>query len=487
MVISEHVWGTIYIPIRNTDGSFTVMEHAFTEDDIIQNACSITSRCCDDQTFDVGGVRPDELSIKLRIALDGVNAYTLYGAKIRLYSIYDSAENAEPVLRGEFWVTSVSRTKTIYTLRASDALVWLDSGSYLSSSGQSQTENDNPVYQYCSGAIRTLPVNFSDGVMEFVNRRLTEWGIDTIAFDIRQDVTNAFPNGLGYVLPPIDVVGSCGSRSPRDYAAYLAQIAAGCVQMIPDPDNPDVCKLYLTPYNYHPTAECSDRFKAMWDHVIAIPYGTITADSCDIADYEVSIQSVYAKTYDEIGWSSESEYDRFGGNAVLDLSDNPFLNGRWLYNGQPFDVFQGIRQQLTLEKRPFSVKCHPQFAKLTDYPKLGQKIKIEEAPDDWKTSIITKMVWNFRGGWEFGCAGKDSRVLSQAAKRSLAKHAEEHAKTYANIVANNASGGISEAKQLANEAWAYADAAQANANSRVSYDEYNTEIAAIWAAINAKE
>lgn len=486
MIIEEHLRGIIYIPIRNDDNSFSVVEHAFSEDDVIQGSCSITSRCCDDSTFTVGGVRPAELAIKLRIKLPEVNAYTLYGAKIRLYSIYSSAENAEEVLRGEFWVTSVSRTKTVYTLKASDALVWLDSGSYLTGSGETKTEGDNPIYSHCVSWVGSLRF-LLNGILNFTNEQLTACGIDTIAFDIREDVTNNIPNGHGYVLLPPELAGTCGTRSPRDYAAYLAQLSAGCVQMITDPDNPDLCKLYLTPYNYHPTAECSDKFGAMWDNVITIPYDTITIDSCDIADYEIIIQSVYAKTYDDIGWSSESKYDKYGGNAILDLSDNPFLNGRWLYKGSPFDVFQGIRQQLTLGKRPFSVQCHPQFARLIDYPKLGQKIKVEESPGDWKTSIITKMVWSFRGGWKFGCAGKDSRVLSQAAKRSLAKHAEESAKTYANIVANGAAGGISEAKQLADEAWNYADAAQANANSRVSYDEFNSEIASIWAAINAKE
>ena len=94
MLIEEHLRGIIYIPVHDGD-SYTVIEHAFTEDDVIQGSCSITSRCCDDSTFSIGGVRPAELAIKLRIELPEVNAYTLYGAKIRLYSIYSSAENAE--------------------------------------------------------------------------------------------------------------------------------------------------------------------------------------------------------------------------------------------------------------------------------------------------------------------------------------------------------------------------------------------------------
>lgn len=479
MLIEEHLRGVIYIPIVSGD-SYTVIEHSFTEDDVVQGSCSIISRCCDDSTFTVGGVRPAELAIKLRIELPEVNAYTLYGAKIRLYSIYSSAENAEEVLRGEFWVTSADRTKTVYTIKASDAIVWLDSGAYTDST---QQEADNPIYQYCSSSVRAIDSHLRDGIMPYINSQLAACGIDEIMYDIRSDITNNFPDGFSYALLPVDAAGSCGSRSPRDYVAYLAQIAAGCVQMMTDPDNPDIRKLYLTPYGYQPTADCSEKFRTAWENAVSIPYDSIALDECDIADYVLYIHKTYIKTYDETGWSSGGAYSKYMGNIVIDITGNPFLDGRWHQGAglgkNPFAVLNGIGDQLgKCTKRPFRVRCHPQFACLSSYPKLGQRIRIEEKPDIWKESIITKMVWRFRGGWEFGCAGKDSRLLSQAAKKSLAKHSEEAAKTYAAIGANAA-------RAAANDAMAHAQSVADGLNDTI--DTYNNNFEGIWRRLDALE
>ncbi len=482
MLIEEHLRGVMYIPVHD-GSSYTVIEHAFTENDVIEGSCSITSRCCDDSTFSVGGVRPAELAVKLRIELPEVNAYTLYGAKIRLYSIYSSAEDAQEVLRGEFWVTSVKRSRTVYTIKASDAIVWLDTGSYTSESGESQTESDNPIYQFCYSAVRTMTAHFNEGIMPYVNGQLAACEIDPILYDIRSDVTNNFPDTYAYVLIPTEVSGSCGSRSPRDYASYLAQLAAGCMQMLPSPDEPDTCKLYLTPYGYEPAETSSEAFRATWADPISIPYDTIELDSCDIADYTLYVQKIYIKTYDETGWASGGAYNKYMGNIVIDLSGNPFLDGRW-YHGEglgkkPFPVLNGIGEQLAkCEKRPFSLRCHPQFARLTDYPKLGQKIRIESSPGVWKESLITRMMWKFRGGWQFSCAGSDSRVLSQAAKQSLAKHAENSAKTHANIIAGSA-------RKTADAALAQAEQTVKDLGNTIT--AYNNNFQSIWDRLDALE
>ncbi len=57
----------------------------------------------------------------------------------------------------------------------------------------------------------------------------------------------------------------------------------------------------------------------------------------------------------------------------------------------------------------------------------------DEEKNTMMESIITKMVWRFRGGWTFGCAGKDTRTLSQAARRSLAKRAEDSSKSFTKL------------------------------------------------------
>lgn len=477
MLIEEHIKGTLSIPVHEGD-SYHVIEQSFTEDDIIQNSCSITSRCCDDKTFSIGGVRPAELSIKLRIDIAEVNSYTLYGAKIRLYSAYHAAPVPDDkwLLRGEFWVTSVSRTKTIYSLKASDAIIWLDSGSYLP--GEDNGSADS-IYSICSSAIRTLDANFHAGIMPYVNKQLRDAGIDEIICGVRSDITNNFPelhnssDRYGYAIIPRDVTGGFGARSPRDYASYLAELAAGCIQMITDPDSPERRMLFLSPYGYKPTDSCTDAFRSIWENPVRIPYDTIELDGCEIADYELYIQKECIKTFNGIVWINGGAFAKYQGNITLDFTDNPFLDGRYYHNSEralPYGVLIGVGEQLgCVRKRPFSLKCHPVFTEISQLPKLGQAILIEEKPGVWTESFITKMVWRFRGGWEFGSAGADSRVLSQAAKKSLASHAEERAKAYANIVAKTAGNSAAAAMDQAN-------AAMENGNIRVPWTQYNVDI-----------
>lgn len=471
MLIEEHLKGTIYIPINKGNDEFEVITHEFTENDIIHGSCSITSRCCDDQTFSIGGVRPAELALKLRLELPDVNAYTLYGAKIRLYSAYHTAPVPDDkwLLRGEFWVTSVKRTKTVYSLRASDALIWLDSGSYVTSHAAESNEEDNPIYKICSSAIYPLD-SLVNAVLNYVDEQLEASGIDKLQKDIRYDITNESAEENGYVLLPVSVSGAAGSRSPRDYAAMLAQLAAGCLQVTVTPDAPEAAKIFITPYGYNPTYGLEE-FKKSWTNTVKIGYEEIELDSCDIADYELFIHMTYVKTFDGIGWSSGGVARKYSGNVVIDLTNNSFLDGRRyhlkddLQNNTVFPVLNNIGSQLgAVKKRPFSLKCHHAFKSLEEMPKLGQRIQIEEKPGEWKESFITKMVWRFRGGWEFGSAGSDSRVLSQAAKRSLASHAEDNAKTYANIAARSV-------------------------GSRVSYleDFYDDELSRIWGRLSALE
>lgn len=495
MLIEEHLIGTIYIPINkgsDDNPNFEIIEYHFTEDDIIHGSCSITSRCCDDQTFSIGGVRPAELALKLRLELPDVNAYTLYGAKIRLYSAYHTAPVPDDkwLLRGEFWVTSVKRTKTVYSLRASDAIIWLDSGSYAATGyNQTTSEVDNPIYKICSSYIRSINSNLKDGIFSYVNNQLKDYETDEVLYGERTDITNNIPDNYGFVLLPVDVSGAAGSRSPRDYASYLTQLAAGCMQVLVSPDAPDKAKIFVTPFGYTPAGD--DAFAHSWVNPVEIRYEEIELDSCDIADYELYIHMTHTKTYDGTGWSSGGVSHKYGGNIVIDLSGNAFLDGRRYHGGDPlgggedgikktvFPVLNNIGAQLSnIKKRPFSLKCHHAFKSLEEMPKLGQRIKIEEKPGIWKESFITKMIWHFRGGWEFGSAGSDSRVLSQASKRSLASHAEDNAKTYANIIANNAGNGIAEAKQAADEAKTTAGTVRDRIDVLEPY--YDEELRKIW-------
>ena len=116
----------------------------------------------------------------------------------------------------------------------------------------------------------------------------------------------------------------------------------------------------------------------------------------------------------------------------------------------------------------------------------GSELKIEYQPGKWAESTITNMTWKFRGGWEFSCTGKDTRVLAQAAKRSLAFNSENASKRHADIVAASAKK-IALAK--ADEAWNYADKNVSDIQNfrrltKFENEEFKNAINALWDAIN---
>ena len=193
-------------------------------------------------------------------------------------------------------------------------------------------------------------------------------------------------------------------------------------------------------------------------------------------------QNTYVRTFDETTWSSYSAPQKYGGNITLDITGNTFLDGRHhgmlIYDrdhktnlcGNPihnvFEVSNPIGEHVgKLKIRPFSLKCHKVFQNWKEYPKLGMQIKIEDKDGKIKDSIITKAIWKFRGGWELGCTGSDSRVLSQAAKKSLASHTGNTSKTYTNTVASRLDNHVKAAQAAANDAATAAKDANDSANS----------------------
>ncbi len=504
MVIYENIKGVLIMPVKKDNNSWETVRYEFDENDILQGSCSITSRCCDDQTFSVGGARPAELSIKLRIKAQEANTFSLYGSKIILWSKCSNIPDdpkASWLLRGEFWVTSVSRRKDIYTIKASDAIVWLDNGAYETAVGEQTKADFNKMYEMAGSVFAAASFICNETIGKFVNDIMALTDSGKIFFGTRDDILNEAPESNGYVLLPQGITGGYGCKTPRDLMSFLAQIAGGCIQMIPstqyrsDDIGGDVAPvMYITPLGYTPTREITeyDRFfKSLWDAPIKIPYETIKEDGCEIADYDLHVQCTYIKTHDGTGWSCSSDLAPHAGNVVFDLSDNLFVTGRYYHNMKacsPFQVINPLYGHFAgITKRPFKLECCPLFKELSELPKLGQKIVIEEKPGVLKESVITKMVWKFRGGWEFGCAGSDSRVLSQAAKRSLASHAEEKCKAYANIISSDAKGGIEEAKRAASDAMTRANDAMDNGDIRVTWDQYNADIPNIYARLAALE
>ncbi len=511
MVIYEHVKGILSVPCYLDNGDYAeyTTDISFTDSDMIRDSCSIKTSACDSSTFSLGGVRPAELSIQLHLEQDGINAYNLYGAKIILYSCY----RKEPVpsdwiFRGMFWVTSVSRKKTLYTLRASDALVWLNNNSISSASGK--VDNDESEvskklrdklegYEGDAGGGGVYPlhtivadiVTWTNDILQnmIAEKPLIYEHIDSIPNDSPK-LGNPYS---GYTLMRKSEEGESKNTrySAIDYISALAKPACSFVCMRNDRyqiQNNDL----QVPFSLVPFGFFKDK--------IRVPFSAIARDSCDVASYNIYIQKVHFKTYDDTGWTNARAYKPMLGNAEIDLSSNCFFDGRRMetvinYNNNCPDTSDKNECQIVdtaadylfhnVLLKPFQLKCYLKFDDMEHFPKLGQRIEIEYQPGKWAESTITNMTWKFRGGWEFSCTGKDTRVLAQAAKRSLAFNSENASKRHADIVAASAKK-IALAK--ANEAWDYADQnvldIQNLENNKVEQTDYDNEIAAIWNAIN---
>ncbi len=514
MVIYEHVKGILSVPCYLDNGDYAgyTTDISFTDSDIIRDSCSIKSSACDSSTFSLGSVRPAELSIQLHLEQDGINAYNLYGAKIILYSCYQKEPKpSDWIFRGMFWVTSVSRKKTLYTLRASDALVWLNNNSISSGSGKVDDDESEVSkklrdklegYEGESGGGGVYPLHdIVTDIVTWTNDILQNMIAEKpLAYEAIDSIPNNNPqlgnSYSGYTLMRKSEEGE--SRNTRysaiDYISALAKPACSFVCMRNDQyqNNDSQVPFSLVPFGF---------FKDK----IPVPFSAIARDSCDVASYNIYIQKVYFKTYDDTGWTNARAYKPMLGNVEIDLSSNCFFDGRRMETVLNYDG--GFPDENTKNEcviadkaanylfnnvllKPFQLKCYLKFDDIDHFPKLGQRIEIEYQPGKWAESTITNMTWKFRGGWEFSCTGKDTRVLAQAAKRSLAFNSENASKRHADIAATKA-------KKAADNAWSYANGAyervnqvvaediQNLENDKVEQDDYDAEIARIWAVINS--
>ena len=516
MVIYEHVKGILSVPCYLDDGDYAeyTTDIAFTDSDIIRNSCSIKSSACDSSTFSLGSVRPAELSIQLYLEQDGINAYNLYGAKIILYSCYQKEPKpSDWIFRGMFWVTSVSRKKTLYTLRASDALVWLNNNSISSASGK--VDNDESEvskklrdklegYEGDTGGGGVYPlhtivadiVTWTNDILQnmIAEKPLIYEHIDSIPNDSPK-LGNPYS---GYTLMRKSEEGESKNTrySAIDYISALAKPACSFVCMRNDRyqiQNNDL----QVPFSLVPFGFFKDK--------IRVPFSAIARDSCDVASYNIYIQKVHFKTYDDTGWTNARAYKPMLGNAEIDLSSNCFFDGRRMetvinYNNNCPDTSDKNECQIVdtaadylfhnVLLKPFQLKCYLKFDDMEHFPKLGQRIEIEYQPGKWAESTITNMTWKFRGGWEFSCTGKDTRVLAQAAKRSLAFNSENVSKRHADIVAAKARKAADNAYSYANDTAVYlnntvvGEYIQDLVDNKVENKEFKNAINALWDAIN---
>ena len=409
-----------------------------------------------------------------------------------------------------FWVTSVSRKKTLYTLQASDALVWLNNNSISSGSGKVDDDESEVSkklrdklegYEGESGGGGVYPLHdIVTDIVTWTNDILQNMIAEKpLAYEPIDSIPNNNPqlgnSYSGYTLMRKSEEGE--SRNTRysaiDYISALAKPACSFVCMRNDQyqNNDSQVPFSLVPFGF---------FKDK----IRVPFSAIARDSCDVASYNIYIQKVYFKTYDDTGWTNARKYKPMLGNVEIDLSSNCFFDGRRMEtvlnyqedfpdanDKNEYPIVEAAANYLfhNVLLKPFQLKCYLKFDDMEHFPKLGQRIEIEYQPGKWAESTITNMTWKFRGGWEFSCTGKDTRVLAQASKRSLAFNAENASKRHADIAAASA-------KKAANNAWDHANGAyerinqvvtddiQNLENDKVEQTDYDNEIAAIWNAIN---
>ena len=436
MVIEEHARLEILLPEESEWRNIS-------ENDIINNSLSVSSKCMDDSSFSLGGVYSAQLSARIR--LQNTNTYKVTGAKIKIFSQYGGQNE---ILRGIFWVTSVSRKNDIYTISASDSLIWLDSTSY-DDSGQGK----NIIYDRLVSEIGDLGYEMGQ-IINVVNDFLDNES--KIQFCNDDKIINYFPSGQGFCLLPTDMVGEISTKNPRDYASWIAEIACGFIFV----DYSDgTSKIRIGQYSEEVNHEIS--------------YDEVELDSCEIADFELDFQQVYTDIYDGSSGSAGNN----GNGITIDISENPFKDGHWQYNrvigsdgeeyGNAMDIIDNIYGKLCgdggnchgLKFRPFNLKCH-----CTKNFQLGQKIILPNGQESWVTSIK----WQFRGGYTLSCAGKDTRVLCASARRSQSAKVKDLAYTKINTEIAKLNADIDEKINSVNENISDKNEEQSNSVSYVN-------------------
>ena len=406
MVIEEHARLEILLPNEEN-------WRYISEKDIIQNSLSIAEKCMEDSSFSLGGVNSGQLTAKFR--LQGTNSFNIIGSKINVFSWFGNEENAinnkSVRFRGVFWVTSATRVNDIYTISASDAMIWLDSVNY-----GDNYETSNVIYNKLTSARYSL-----SGCMQVVVDEANEVSGATARLTYIHDagiINNTPPNEAFYCLLTPEHVGEISTRNPRDYASWIAELACGFVYV-----------------HYNQNGDCEPYIKIGQfkdDNVIEISYDEVELNTLEIADFVLNFSRVHCKFYDG------RPYNCFNSNGgiTIDISENPFKDGWYFYlllhdghdgNCDCYSAIAAAMYYKILEIshyfRPFKMKYHGR-----KYFRLGQKIKLP----DGRFSVVTSIKWQFRGGTNLTCAGRDTRILSVAAKRSQAAKVKDMAYTKIN-------------------------------------------------------
>lgn len=430
MVIEEHARLEITLP----DGRF----FGISESDIIQNSLSLTSQCVNGNTFGFGCVSPAQLSVKIRIKSQEIGRYDVYGAEIILYSWFGKNPPDDNGKRGVFNVTSVTKNHDIFTISASDNVCWLDNSAFTE---ENNSNLGNAVLEALSNETGSLVWDAIPAFSEIIK----------VAGDFLKSNINTtssiIPNGSslfdGYEVPqeeridyPVrQVLLLDGEQSDnvRDYVSWLAEYMGGFVTA----DKNGEIQFSLFENSYYNQPEILD-------------FSDFQQNTLEIAGFRIRLNSAKLIT--------EDNYCRFSKLAELDdksvihietvLKGNPFVE--FIYRYCVLDRDESLPKidlspitgalmyyQHWIQLRPFSGIYHG-----NRYLHLGQYIKIRDENGTEHETTITNITWKFRGGQQIKCVGEDSRMLSQARKRTQAIRMGERMKTQINRLENKVTGEI---------------------------------------------
>jgi hypothetical protein len=228
-----------------------------------------------------------------------------------------------------------------------------------------------------------------------------------------------------------DEENSSVETSPREHIGFLAQIYGGFVYAKPN-GNVTFGKFFRNVDDKNETP-------------FTILNSYIEVDSLNVSSQEMCFLPVKATVNSGYGycWFSKNK-DSHKLYTDMVLEDNPYLDGFYAegtaekFNTLVDTLYRILRTNtIELDKvniivpdststtlnvstviRPFSLKCHVEHRF-----SLGDQVLIPTFEDStaFTTSTLTKIVWTFRGGYELGCTGGDTRMLSDSYRNSQAR------------------------------------------------------------------
>lgn len=455
MILNERINCRIYCYNYDTDTYAEVYGRALNESDII--AASVKRQCCSDGGFEIGGVYTSTLS--MQVHLPGMSLFQVRGAKITVWSKYSTEDSWYRM--GTFWVTDAERSGEIFTLNAQDAVGWLDTSSYNSTSSTVASVGSIMTQSFGAISVGIDNITINSIVTEGWLSRLTraanffiqmQTGIKNMLTweSVSDTYCNKFYYGLwndGKWHETDNLIGfsinsdSSGSYSdsPRDYYKYLSELTFGFI--------------YAKPSNGSLTL---GRFGAPDLGTVAVGMDEIEVDTCDVADYTLKmLRTDIRQEGSQDGsswWGSRYVTNPDYSSAVwirFLVDSNPFvdsldfdsitqnLQGQGV-NG-PASLAAAMYQQFYRDEDPYTVRPFSCTVHSTKRFELGQKIKItyrnlHETKAATYDSIITSIMWTFRGGCQLACGGEDSRVMADCMRSSKGDKVQSEARNRCRIL-----------------------------------------------------